>query len=148
MVEFIEAIAHGDFSAILSLVTTILAGGFGTALTIIAGKFVKYKASVEQIVKKVKDEVIPVVKETLNDAEERILNEVRKDSKVLLESLALLMANDKQGVIKNISAIGVSKEVVEKVEEVVHEEEIAKEEQKKEIEKVVATLESNLIETL
>lgn len=151
MDKFIEQIANGDFSALLSLITTLFAGGFGTALTIIAGKFAKYKASVNELVGKVEDKVIPAVKETINDAKNGIVEDLRKDIKVLAESMALMLnkdADSKLAIVNNISKIGVSEETLKVVEETVKEEVIAKEEKKEKLKKAVKELENNSIETL
>lgn len=151
MVNFIEQIANGDFSSILSLVTTLLSGGFGTALTVISVKFLKYKKSVTEITNNVKEEVVPVIGENFTKFKKEIIDEVTKDFKVLAESMALIVANNpesKLALIENISKIGISKEIKEEVVKVIEEEVQTKEEQKKEIAKVVEKLESNMIETL
>lgn len=151
MVNFIEQIANGDFSAILILVTTLSTTGFGTALVGLAVKFLKYKKTTHDIVKEVKKEVIPVIDEAVAKMEERIIGEIRKDSQILAESMALSVANNpesKIAIVENVSKIGISKEVKEEVVKVIEEEVQAKEEQKQEIAKVVEKLESNMIETL
>lgn len=151
MVNFIEQIANADFSAILTLITTALSGGFGVALTIVANKLLKYKKSAQDITKGVKEEVVPAIKNNFDKMKKEIIEEVTKDFKVIAESIALLVANNpesKLAVVENISKIGISKEVKEEVVKVIEEEVQTKEEQKKEIEKVVEKLESNMIETL
>ena len=151
MVNFIEQIANGDFNAILTLVTTLLSGGFGAALTVVANKFLKYKKSAHDIAKEVEKKVIPVVEETIENASNKIVEKVSADLKVLAESMALSIANNpesKLAIVENISKIGISKELKTEVVKVIEEEVQAKEEQKQEIAKVVETLESNMIETL
>lgn len=151
MVNFIEQIANGDFSAILTVLTTTLSGGFGVALTVIANKMLKYKKSANDIAKEVEDKIVPVVEKVVGKLKTEIIEEVTKDFKVLAESMALSVSNNpesKLAIIENISKIGISKEVKTEVVKVIEEEIQAKEEQKKEIEKVVEKLESNMIETL
>lgn len=151
MVNFIEQIANADFSAILTLITTALSGGFGVALTIVANKLLKYKKSAHDIAKEVEDKVVPVVEEVVDKIKVEIIDELTKDFKVLAESVALSVANNpesKLAIVENVSKIGISKEVKKEVVKVIEEEVQAKEEQKKEIEKVVEKLESNMIETL
>lgn len=151
MVNFIEQIANGDFSAITTALTVLFTGGFGTALTALAVKFLKYKKSAQDITKEVKEEVVPAIKNNFDKMKKEIIEEVTKDFKVIAESIALLVANNpesKLAVVENISKIGISKEVKEEVVKVIEEEVQAKEEQKQEIAKVVEKLESNMIETL
>ncbi len=151
MVNFIEQIANGDFSAITTALTVLFTGGFGTALTVLAVKFLKYKKSTQDITKGVKEEVVPAIKNNFDKMKKEIIDEVTKDFKVIAESMALLVANNpesKLAVVENISKIGISKEVKEEVVKVIEEEVQAKEEQKQEIAKVVEKLESNMIETL
>ena len=151
MVNFIEQIANADFSAILTLVTTLLSGGFGVALTVIANKFLKYKKSVNEIVNKIEDKVVPVIEDVVNKAKAEIVDEITKDFKVLAESMALSVANNpesKLAIVENVSKIGISKEIKKEVVKVIEEEVQTKEEKKQEIAKVVEKLESNMIETL
>lgn len=151
MVKFIEQIANGDFSAITTLITLILSGSFGTILTTLAIKFLKYKKSVNDITSSVKNEVVPVVSDNFKKMKKEIVEEFRKDFKVIAESIALIVSNNpdsKIAVVENISKIGISQEVKEEVIKEIEEEVKSKEEQKKEIAKVVETLESNKIETL
>lgn len=151
MVNFIEAIANADFNAILTLITTFLTSGFGIALTIVANKFLKYKKSVSEIVDKTKENVVPSVKEIVEQVKVEIIDELRADFKVVAESIALSVANDsksKLAVVENISKIGASKEITDTVVKVIEKQEIAKEEQKKEIEQVITKLENNNLETL
>lgn len=151
MANFIEAIANADFNAILTLITTLLTSGFGAALTIVANKFLKYKKSVSEIVDKTKENIVPSVKEIVEQVKVEIIDELRADFKVVAESIALIVANDsksKLAVVENISKIGASKEITDSVVEVVEQQEIAKEEQKKEIEQVITKLENNNLETL
>ena len=99
----------------------------------------------------VKEEVVPVIGENFTKFKKEIIDEVTKDFKVLAESMALIVANNpesKLALIENISKIGISKEIKEEVVKVIEEEVQTKEEQKKEIAKVVEKLESNMIETL
>lgn len=151
MANFIEAIANADFNAILTLITTFLSSGFGIALTILANKFLKYKKSVSEIVDKTKENVVPSVKEIVEQVKVEIIDELRADFKVVAESIALSVANDsksKLAVVENISKIGASKEITDTVVKVVEQEVQAKEEQKKEIEQVINKLENNNLETL
>ena len=151
MVNFIEQIANGDFSAITTALTVLFTGGFGTVLTVLAVKFLKYKKSAQDITKGVKEEVVPAIKNNFDKMKKEIIDEVTKDFKVIAESMALLVANNpesKLAVVENISKIGISKEVKEEVVKVIEEEVQTKEEQKQEIAKVVEKLESNMIETL
>lgn len=151
MAKFIEAIANADFNAILTLITTFLTSGFGIALTIVANKFLKYKKSVSEIADKTKENVVPSVKEIIEQVKVEIIDELRADFKVVAESIALSVANDsksKLAVVENISKIGASKEITDSVVKVVEQEVQTKEEQKKEIEKVITKLENNNLETL
>lgn len=151
MANFIEAIANADFNAILTLITTFLSTGFGIALTTLAYKFLKYKKSVSEIVDKTKENVVPSVKEIVEQVKVEIIDELRADFKVVAESIALSVANDsksKLAIVENISKIGASKEITDTVVKVVEQEVQAKEEQKKEIEQVINKLENNNLETL
>lgn len=151
MDKWIEAIANGDFSAILSLLTTLLSGGFGTALVVLASKFLKYKSSVESVVNKAQEKLVPEFKKIANDVKVEIVEEVRKDIKVIAESIALGTNNDpdsKIAVINNVSKIGVSKQVQEQAIKVVEEEVAVKEEKQEKLNNAINKLESNTIETL
>lgn len=151
MDKWIEAIANGDFSAILSLLTTLLSGGFGTALVVLAKKFLKYKSSVESVVNKAQEKLVPEFKKIVNDVKVEIVEEVRKDIKVIAESIALGTNNDpdsKIAVINNVSKIGVSKQVQEQAIKVVEEEVAVKEEKQEKLNNAINKLESNTIETL
>ena len=151
MDKFIEAIANGDFSAILSLVTTILSGGFGTALIIIATNFLKYKKSVKEAIEEVNKKLVPEFENLVVKLKEDIVDEMKADFKVIAESIALSVTNKEElkiGVIENVSKIGVSKKVKEETVKAVKEEIKAKEEKKEELTKAVETLETNTLETL
>lgn len=151
MDKWIEAIANGDFSAILSLLTTLLSGGFGTALVVLASKFLKYKSSVESVVNKAQEKLVPEFKKIANDVKVEIVEEVRKDIKVIAESIALGTNNDpdsKIAVINNVSKIGVSKQIQEQAIKVVEEEVAVKEEKQEKLNNAINKLESNTIETL
>lgn len=151
MVNFIEQIANGDFSAITTALTVLFTGGFGTALTVVASKFLKYKKTANDIVKDVEKKVIPVIENSISKFKAEVVDELTKDFKVIAESLALSVNSDsksKLALVENISKIGISKEVKEEVVKIIEEEVHAKEEQKQEIAKVVEKLESNMIETL
>ena len=151
MVNFIERIANADFSAILTLLTTMLSGGFGVALTVIANKLLKYKKSAHDIAKEVENKVLPAVEKVVNEIKTEMIEEITKDFKVIAESMALSVSNNpesKLAIVENISKIGISKEIKNEVVKIIEEEVQAKEEQKKEIAKVVEKLESNMIETL
>lgn len=151
MVNFIEQIANGDFSAIGILISSLSTTGFGIAATILANKYLKYKKSVSGIVEEVKNKLVPVTEKIIDKAKAEIIDEITKDFKVLAESVALSVANNpesKLAMVENISKIGISKEVKNEIVKVIEEEVQAKEEQKQEIAKVVEKLESNKIETL
>lgn len=155
MDKWIEAIANGDFSAILSLITTLLSGTFGTILVVVATKFLGYKKSVSSIVEKVEkvveEKVIPEVKSVGNDIKVELFDAMRGDIKVLAESMALLTNNDpsaKIAIIENVSKIGASKEVVEVAKSNVEAEIKAEEEHREAIQETIRTLEENQIETL
>lgn len=151
MDKFIEAIANGDFSAILSLITTLLSGGFGTALLIVATNFLKYKKSVKDAVAEANAKIVPEVKEIVSNLKEEIVEEMKTDFKVIAESIALSVTNKEElkiGVIENVSKIGVSKKVKEETTKAVVEEIKAKEEKKEELNKAVETLETNTLENL
>ena len=151
MDKFIEAIANGDFSAILSLITTLLSGGFGTALLIVATNFLKYKKSVKDTVAEANAKIVPEVKEIASNLKEEIVEEMKADFKVIAESIALSVTNKEElkiGVIENVSKIGVSKKVKEETTKAVVEEIKAKEEKKEELNKAVETLETNTLENL
>lgn len=151
MDKFIEAIANGDFSAILALVTTLLSGGFGTALLVVATNFLKYKKSVKDTVEEVNKKIVPEVKEIVDNLKEELFVEMKNDFKVIAESIALSVTNKEElkiGVIENVSKIGVSKKVKEETTKAVEEEIKAKEEKKEELNKAVETLEANTLETL
>lgn len=151
MDKWIEAIANGNFESILSLITTLLSGGFGTALVVIASKFLKYKKTVKETLAEVEKTLLPKVTELVYKVKGEIVDEVRADVKVIAESIALSTANDpvsKIGVIENVSKIGVSKKVQEQAIKVVEEEVKAKEEKKEELNKAVEKLEVNTLETL
>lgn len=151
MDKFIEAIANGDFTAILSLATTLLSSGFGTALVVLAGKFLKYKKSVKETVSEVNAKIVPEVRNIVNDLKKEVIDEMRADFKVIAESIALSTSNtsaSKIGVIENVSKIGVSQQVQEQAIKVVEEEEKAKEEKQEELNRAVEKLESNTLETL
>lgn len=151
MDSWIQAIASGDFNAILTLITTFLSTGFGTALVVLAGKFLSYKKSVQGVIDKFEEKLVPVVKEIVGDAKVEIIEEIREDIKVIGESVAMSVNNDttsKIAVIENVSKLGAKKEVLKASKEKV-EEEIAKEEAKKEeVKAVVEKLENNKLETL
>ena len=151
MISWIEAIASGDWNAILGLLTASGTLGFGSICVIIANKFLKYKKSTEEVIAKLEKRLIPVVKEIANDVKVEIVNEIREDIKVVAESVAISVNNDtnsKIAVIENVSKLGAKKEVLEASKSKV-EEEIAKEEAKKEETKqVIDKLENNKIETL
>lgn len=151
MDKFIEAIANGDFEAILSLITTLLSSGFGTALVVLAGKFLKYKKSVKETVNEINSKLVPEVEIIVEKVKKEIIAEMEADFKVIAESIALSTSNtstSKIGVIENVSKIGVSKKVQEEAIKVVEEEVKAKEEKKEELNQVVKKLESNTLETL
>lgn len=151
MDKFIEAIANGDFEAILSLITTLLSSGFGTALVVLAGKFLKYKKSVKETVNEINSKLVPEVETIVEKVKKEIIAEMEADFKVIAESIALSTSNtstSKIGVIENVSKIGVSKKVQEEAIKVVEEEVKAKEEKKEELNQVVKKLESNTLETL
>lgn len=151
MDKFIEAIANGNFEAILSLVTTLLSGGFGTALVVLATKFLHYKKSVKETVSEVNAKLVPEVEAIVEKLKKEVLDEMKADFKVIAESIALSTSDtstSKIGVIENVSKIGVSKKVQEEAIKVVEEEVKAKEEKKEELNQVVKKLESNTLETL
>ena len=151
MDKFIEAIANGDFSAILSLVTTVLSGGFGTALIIVATNFLKYKKSVKEAIEEANKKLVPEFENLVVKLKEDIVDEMKADFKVIAESIALSVTNKEElkiGVIENVSKIGVSKKVKEETVKAVEEEIKAKEEKKEELTKAVETLETNTLETL
>lgn len=151
MDKFIEAIANGNFEAILSLITTLLSSGFGTALVVLAGKFLKYKKSVKETVNEINSKLVPEVEIIVEKVKKEIIAEMEADFKVIAESIALSTSNtstSKIGVIENVSKIGVSKKVQEEAIKVVEEEVKAKEEKKEELNQVVKKLESNTLETL
>lgn len=151
MDKFIEAIANGDFSAILTLATTLLSGGFGTALVVVAGNFLKYKKSVKDAVEEATKKLVPQFKEIVTNFKEEVVDEMKADFKVIAESIALSVTNKEElkiGVIENVSKIGVSKKVKEETKKAVEEEIKAKEEKKEELNKAVETLETNTLETL
>lgn len=151
MDKFIEAIANGNFEAILSLVTTLLSGGFGTALVVVATKFLNYKKSVKEAIKEAEESLIPQFKKIANDLKAKVVEEIKGDLKVIAESIALSTSNEptsKIGVIENVSKIGVSKKVKEETTKAVEEEIKAKEEKKEELTKAVETLETNTLENL
>jgi hypothetical protein len=151
MDKFIEAIANGNFEAILALVTTLLSGGFGSALVVLATKFLNYKKSVKDTITEAKNKLVPEFKEIADKVKIEIIEEIKADFKVIAESIALSTSNDpvsKIGVIENVSKIGVSKQIQEKAIKVVEEEVKAKEEKKEELNKVVEKLEANTLETL
>ena len=151
MDKFIEAIANGNFEAILSLVTAILSSGFGTALVIVATKFLHYKKSVKDTVSEVNAKLVPQIEEMMKNLKIEVIDEMKADFKVIAESIALSTSDtssSKIGVIENVSKIGVSKQVQEKAIKVVEEEVKAKEEKKEELNQVVKKLEINTLETL
>lgn len=151
MDKFIEAIANGDFTAILSLVTTLLSSGFGTALVVLATKFLHYKKSVKETVDEVNAKLVPEMKEIVENFKTEIIDEMKADFKVIAESIALSISDtsaSKIGLIENVSKIGLSKEVQEQALKVVEDEVKAKEEKIEELKQVVENLESNTLETL
>lgn len=151
MDKFIEAIANGDFTAILSLATTLLSGGFGTALVVLATKFLHYKKSVKDTVGEINAKIVPEVRVIVSDFKKEVIEEMRADFKVIAESIALSTSNtstSKIGVIENVSKIGVSKQVQEHAIKEVEEEVKAKEEKQEELKETVKKLESNTLETL
>ena len=151
MDKFIEAIANGDFTAILSLVTTLLSGGFGAALVVLATKFLHYKKSVKDTVSEINAKLVPEIKGIVAEFKNEVIDELKADFKVIAESIALSTSDtstSKIGVIENVSKIGVSKKVQEQAIKVVEEEIKAKEEKQEELTKAVERLESNTLETL
>lgn len=151
MDKFIEAIANGNFESILALITTLISGGFGTALVVIATKFLHYKKSVKETIVEMKKELLPEAKQLTEKLKTDIVGELRSDIKVLAESIALSTANDptsKIAVIDNVSKIGVSKKVKEETTKAVVEEIKTKEEKKEELNKAVEALETNTLENL
>lgn len=151
MDKFIEAIANGDFTAILSLVTTLLSSGFGTALVVLATKFLHYKKSVKETVNEVNAKLVPEMKEIVENFKTEVIDEMKADFKVIAESIALSISDtsaSKIGLIENVSKIGLSKEVQEQALKVVEDEVKAKEEKIEELKQVVENLESNTLETL
>ena len=151
MDKFIEAIANGDFSAVLALITTLLSGGFGTALVVLASNFLKYKKSVKDAVEEATEKLVPEFQKLVNTLKEDVVGEVKADLKVIAESIALSVTNKEElkiGVIENVSKIGVSKKVKEQSKKAVEEEIKAKEEKQEELNKAVETLETNTLETL
>lgn len=151
MVSWIEAIASGDWTAILGLLTASGTLGFGSICVAIAAKFLKYKKSTEEVIAKLEKKLLPAFKEIANDVKVEIVEEIREDLKVVAESVAVSVnqdADSKIVVIENVAKLGVKKEVIAKSKAKV-EEEIAKEEAKKEETKqVIDKLENNKIETL
>lgn len=151
MVSWIEAIASGDWTAILGLLTASGTLGFGSICIAIATKFLKYKKSTEEVIAKLEKKLLPAFKEIANDVKVEIVEEIREDLKVVAESVAVSVnqdADSKIVVIENVAKLGVKKEVIAKSKAKV-EEEIAKEEAKKEETKqVIEKLENNKIETL
>ena len=151
MVSWIEAIASGDWTAILGLLTASGTLGFGGICVAIATKFLKYKKSTEEVIAKLEKKLLPAFKEIANDVKVEIVEEIREDLKVVAESVAVSVnqdADSKIVVIENVAKLGVKKEVIAKSKAKV-EEEIAKEEAKKEETKqVIDKLENNKIETL
>ena len=151
MVSWIEAIASGDWTAILGLLTASGTLGFGSICVAIATKFLKYKKSTEEVIAKLEKKLLPAFKEIANDVKVEIVEEIREDLKVVAESVAVSVnqdADSKIVVIENVAKLGVKKEVIAKSKAKV-EEEIAKEEIKKEETKqVIEKLENNKIETL
>jgi hypothetical protein len=151
MVSWIEAIASGDWNAILGLLTASGTLGFGSICVIIANKFLKYKKSTEEVIAKLEKKLLPAFKEIANDVKVEIVEEIREDLKVVAESVAVSVnqdADSKIVVIENVAKLGVKKEVIAKSKAKV-EEEIAREEAKKEEAKqVIDKLENNKIETL
>lgn len=151
MDKFIEAIANGNFECILTLITTILSSGFGTALIILASKFLHYKKSVKETIDQAKEKLIPEVEKIAEKVKEEIVEEMKTDFKVIAESIALSVTNKEElkiGIIENVSKIGVSKKVKEETTKAVTEEIKAKEEKKEELNKAVETLETNTLENL
>lgn len=151
MDKFIEAIANGNFEAILSLITTLLSSGFGAALVVLATKFLHYKKSVKETVEQAKNKLVPEFKDIAEKVKVEIIEELKADFKVIAESIALSTSNDpnaKIGVIENVSKIGVSKQIQEQAIKVIEEEVATKEEKKEELNKVVKQLEVNTLETL
>jgi hypothetical protein len=151
MVSWIEAIASGDWNAILGLLTASGTLGFGSICVAIATKFLKYKKSTEEVIAKLESKLLPAVREIAKDVKAEIVDEIREDLKVVAESVAVSVnqdADSKIVVIENVAKLGVKKEVIAKSKAKV-EEEIAKEEAKKEETKqVIEKLENNKIETL
>lgn len=151
MVSWIEAIASGDWNAILGLLTASGTLGFGSICVAIATKFLKYKKSTEEVIAKLESKLLPAVREIAKDVKAEIVDEIREDLKVVAESVAVSVnqdADSKIVVIENVAKLGVKKEVIAKSKAKV-EEEIAKEEAKKEETKqVIDKLENNKIETL
>lgn len=159
MNEWFEAIARGDFSAILNLVTTVMAGGFGTALTIIFSKFVKYKMEVTKIVssledklsKEMKDVVVPAIQKSHEEFKSEVVDSLRNDLKVVAESIALSANNDassRLAMIENISKIGISEEVKEQAVAQVYEETAKEEEHQEQIQATIEHLENNSLEKI
>ena len=142
MDKFIEAIANGNFEAILSLVTAILSSGFGTALVIVATKFLHYKKSVKDTVNEVNSKLVPQIEEMMKNLKIEVIDEMKADFKVIAESIALSTSDtstSKIGVIENVSKIGVSKQVQEQAIKVVEEEVKANEEKKEELNQPLQT---------
>ena len=151
MDKWIEALANGNFEAVLALVTTLLSSGFGTILVIVATKFLNYKKSVSETMNELKSKILPEFEEIVYKVKNEIVEEVKGDFKVIAESIALSTDNDstsKIAVIENVSKIGVSKKVKEKAIKAVEEEIATKEEKKEELNKVVKQLEVNTLTTL
>lgn len=151
MDSWIQAIASGDWTAILGLLTASGTLGFGSICVAIATKFLKYKKSTEEVIAKLENKLLPAFKEIANDVKVEIIDEIREDIKVIGESVAISVNNDtnsKIAVIENVSKLGAKKEVLKASKKKV-EEEIAKEEAKKEeVKAVVEILENNKLETL
>ena len=151
MVSWIEAIASGDWNAILGLLTASGTLGFGSICVIIANKFLKYKKSTEEVIAKLEKKLLPAFREIASDVKKEIVDEIREDIKIVAESVAVSVNNDtasKIAVIDNVAKLGAKKEILATSKAKV-EEEIAKEEAKKEETKqVIEKLENNKIETL
>lgn len=151
MDKWIEALASGNFEAILALLTTLLSGGFGTALVFVATKFLNYKKSVKEAIAEAQAKLMPQAEKLANTIKKEIIDEMRADFKVIAESIALSTVDKEKtrlDVLENVSKIGVSKEVKEEVVKVVEEETKTKEEKKKVINKAVEKLENNTLLTL
>ena len=157
MDQFLQAIANGDVTAIVSMISTFLSCGFGAALVGIFAKYKKYKTYTtsqikDEIVKTLQPYVAEVVKQVSESSVAPIINNLQKitlNDKVLAESIALMMANKVEAVVNNISKIeDVSKEVIIQVNEKIAEQKAEEEAHQEVINQAIKTLEETKIDTL